>query len=106
MSTYEPMSNEQAEHEAAYWDAVGRGELPVEPGWRKVPPGQTWTTTFPEVRQWQCRLNVAGFWGAWVDVEAADADTAFEAACDQYVLDGTDGRLMDYVNESEVLETK
>ena len=104
MSTYEPMSNEQAEHEAAYWDAVGRGELPMPTGWHKVPPGQTWTTTFP--RQWQVRLNIAGWWGAWCSVEASDADGAFEAACDQYVLDGTDSRLMDHVNESRIVETK
>ena len=60
------------------------------------------TVTFP--RQWQCRLNVAGWWGAWVDVTAEDADGAFVAACEQYALDGH--RLMDHVAESQILETK
>ena len=61
------------------------------------------TVTFP--RQWQVRLNVAGFWGAWVSVEAADADGAFVAAWDQYVLDGY-SRLPDCIDSSEILETK
>ncbi len=52
----------------------------------------------------QVRLNVAGWWGEWVDVAAEDADRAFEAACDQYVLDGTDSRLMDHITESRIVE--
>jgi len=53
----------------------------------------------------QVRLNVAGWWGQWVDVEASDADMAFNLACDQYVLDGTDSRLMDHITESRIVET-
>ena len=62
------------------------------------------TVTFP--RQWQVRLNVAGWWGAWVSVEAEDADRAFEAACEAYATNGYDSRLMDHVNESRIVETK
>ena len=61
--------------------------------------------TFPEVRQWQVRLNVAGNWGEWVDVAAEDADGAFEAACEAYVMNGADSRLMDHVTESRIVET-
>ena len=61
------------------------------------------TATFP--RQWQVRLNVAGWWGAWVDVEASSPDMAYDLACDQYVLDGTDSRLMDHITESRIVET-
>ena len=61
--------------------------------------------TVTALRQWQVRLNVAGWWGEWVDVEASDADMAFNLACDQYVLDGHDSRLMDHINSSEILET-
>ena len=60
------------------------------------------TVTFP--RQWQVRLNVAGWWGAWVSVEAEDTDRAFEAACDQYVLDGYTC-LTHCIDSSEILET-
>ena len=62
------------------------------------------TVTFP--RQWQVRLNVAGWWGEWVYVAAENEDGAYEAACEAYVMNGTDSRLMDHVNESRIVETK
>ena len=62
------------------------------------------TVTFP--RQWQVRLNVAGWWGAWVDVAAEDEGKAYEAACEAYAMNGIDPRLMDHVAESQILETK
>ena len=60
--------------------------------------------TITAQRQWQVRLNVAGWWGEWVDAAAEDADRAFEAACGQYVLNGTDSRLMDHITESRIVE--
>ena len=61
--------------------------------------------TFPEVRQWQVRLNLAGWWGEAVDVVGENEDGAFEAACEAYVMNGTDSRLMDHVTESRIVET-
>lgn len=61
---------------------------------------------YVDFMRYQVRLSVAGWWGAWVEIEASDADMAFNLACDQYVMNGTDSRLMDHVDGSEILETK
>ena len=74
------------------------------PCWEATSEGMV-RMTVTALRQWQVRLNVAGWWGAWVDVAAEDADRAFEAACEAYVLDGHDSRLMNHVNESRIVET-
>ena len=61
--------------------------------------------TVTALRQWQVQLNVAGWWGEAVDVIGENADEAFEAACEAYVMNGTDSRLMDHVTESRIVET-
>ena len=44
--------------------------------------------------------------GESVDVVGENEDEAFEAACEAYVMNGTDSRLMDHVTESRIVETK